>query len=297
MPYIKLLRVKHWIKNLLVLFPLAFSGLALDGSIALMGLTAFASFCFMSSAVYIFNDIRDVEADRLHPRKRERPIASGQVSIAGASAIALLLALASLALAAFLSLELIATMATILAYMVLNLGYSLGWKNVPVADIAILASGFLLRVLFGGFFCAIPISSWLFLSVLSLSFFLALGKRRGELKRHGSASRKSLEAYTLPFLASNMYVYLGLGLAFYSLWTFERIGGFSVALSSSSALFVSGIPLVMLICLRYSLDVERPDEDGDPVEVILHDKALLVLGALWVADMLIGVYAFGGAVG
>lgn len=218
------MRVRHWLKNLLTLFPLVFSGNVVNSHYLALALAAFLSFSFGSSAVYVFNDLRDLEADRAHPRKRNRPIASGRVSVQLACVVALICLVASVSLVFFFASNVIDAAIVLGAYFVLNVGYSLGLKNVPVIDIAILASGFVLRILFGGAVCGIGISSWLLLTILALSVFFALGKRRGELLRHGSAMRKSLEAYSPSFLDKNLYMYLGVGLVFYSLWTFERIG-------------------------------------------------------------------------
>lgn len=293
MPLIQMMRVKHWMKNFLVLFPLVFSGHAIDPRYIFLAVAAFASFSLGSSAVYIFNDLRDLEADRSHPRKRNRPIASGRVSVGVAVTVALLCLAAAVILACALSANVLDALLVLGVYLALNVGYSLGLKNVPLVDIAILASGFVLRVLFGGAMCGIGISSWLLLTILALSVFFALGKRRGELLRHGSAMRKSLESYSLGFLDKNLYMYLGVGLVFYSLWTFERAGGFNAILGPDSIALVLGIPIVMMICLRYTMDIESSDSDGDPMEVIAGaggDKWLIACAAAWCIDMVVGLY-------
>lgn len=225
MPLLQMMRVKHWVKNFLVLFPLVFSGHVTDPRFVFLAVAAFASFSLGSSAVYIFNDLRDLEADRAHPRKKNRPIASGRVQVRVAVAVALLCVAASVAIVCSFSASILDALLVLVVYLTLNVGYSLGFKNVPIVDIAILASGFVLRVLFGGAMCGIGISSWMLLTILALSVFFALGKRRGELLRHGSGMRKSLESYSPGFLDKNLYMYLGVGLVFYSLWTFERGGG------------------------------------------------------------------------
>lgn len=288
------LRTKHWIKNALVFFPLVFAGRALDLSSLLQGCLAFASFCLFSSFVYVVNDIKDIEADKLHPVKRNRPLASGAISTLGAVALVATLAVVAIIIVGLFAQKVWQSFVLIGLYVVLNVAYSFGGKNIPVVDVGILASGFLLRVLYGGTFCGIPISSWLFLTVLSLAFYFALGKRRGEMKRYGIEARKSLQGvrgYTESFLDKNMYVFLACGFVFYSLWTFERIGSFSASFSLNTLLFVLGIPLAMLICMRYSLDLESEDCDGDPVDTVFTDKPLLILIAFWFCIMLLSVYA------
>ena len=181
----------------------------------------------------------------------------------------------------------------LLCYIFLNIGYSLGLKNVPLTDIAILASGFVLRVIFGGIYCNTPTSLWLFLTILSFATYFAFGKRNGELKHHGIASRKTLERYTTAFLNQGMNVALTLGLVFYSLWSYESIVRVTSVVSFSSILVVFGVPLVMLICLRYSYLLTCTISDGDPVGVLLHDKTLIILLFCWVITICGSIYYFG----
>lgn len=289
--WIRLLRLKHWVKNLLVLFPLFFSGEGMETQSLALGVCAFLVFSFGSSFVYVLNDAKDVREDRLHPRKKYRPLASGAISVHIAMLVAVLFLLIATAVCILFAKRPLYAFGTFFVYIALNIAYSLGLKNKPVIDVTILALGFLLRVLFGGFFCGIPVSSWLFLTVLAISFFLALGKRRGELITHGATSRKSLASYTPGFLEKNMYVFLGLGLVFYSLWTFQRIGDFSATLNLSTIAYVAGIFLAILICLRYSFDLECKSSDGDPTEVLLGDTVLLILVVCWLSSMTFSVYS------
>ncbi len=291
---LKIMRVKHWVKNLLVLFPLIFSGSLTDPAALIVAVAAFVAFSFGASAVYIFNDLRDIEVDRNHPRKKSRPIASGKISVPVAVTVAVVCLLVSLAITLLFAQDVWSAVLVLGIYIIANIGYSLGLKNLSIVDIAILALGFVFRVLFGGGMCGIQISSWLLLTILTFSIFLALGKRRGELLRHGSAMRKSLEAYPPGFLDKNLYVYLGISLVFYSLWTFERIGGFDSALDMQAVMFILGIPIVMMVCFRYTMDIEASNSDGDPMEVVFGrgkmDKTLLAYGLVWCLDMLVGLY-------
>ena len=164
------------------------------------------------------------------------------------------------------------------AYFLLNLGYSFGWKNIPILDIAILVSGFLLRMLLGTAVTGIAISGWLYLTVTSISFYLGLGKRRGELRTASGGTRKVLEYYSDSFLTQNMQMCLTLAVVFYSLWSMDR---------GENLMWT--VPLVLCICLRYSMTVEG-NSDGDPVEVIYQDKVLLLLGAVFAAVTLVLLY-------
>lgn len=289
--YAKLLRVHHWVKSFLVLFPVVFSGNLFTEAYLVQALLAFLAFSLGASAIYINNDLRDVEADRLHPTKCTRPIASGAVSPRAAKVLLAITLVGAIALTAvFGGME---ALAILIAYAALNIAYSAGLKDKPVADIAILASGFVLRVLYGGAFCGIPVSLWLFLTILAFAVYFSLGKRKGELVAHGTASRKSLEGYTVPFLASSQSAFLALGLTFYSLWSYEHVAPLADTVSLGALLVVLGVPLVMLICLRYGYDIDKPRSDGDPVSVLTADKWLAVLLVLWAATVIVSIYILG----
>ena len=273
---IKMMRVKHYIKNLLVFIPLVFSSHLFNTDLLLKAFLGFISFSFLSSAVYIVNDLKDIKKDRLHPTKSKRPIASGSVSL-GTAIFVMVCCLLAFTVSCYYSAGhdplgwLVAG-----SYFVLNIAYSFGLKNIPILDIAVLASGFLLRVIFGAIAVDVWISNWLYLTVLSLSFYLGLGKRRNELK-NGSETRTVLNHYNIGFLDKFMYVTLTLGIIFYALWsvdtnTIERLG---------NTQFIWTVPIVILIGMKYSLAIEA-DSDGDPVEVIWKDKALIVLVSLYV---------------
>lgn len=267
--YLYLMRVHHYIKNILIFMPLIFSGGLFEWDSFVRTLLGTASFSLVTSAVYIINDIRDVEKDRLHPTKKNRPIASGAVAPAQAwllMAVSLAAGIGLLALSGASA----AGYALLLLYLVINIAYSMGLKDVPLLDIAILASGFLLRVLFGAVLTGTEVSEWLYLTVLSAAFYLGLGKRRNELQkgREGD-TRKVLRYYTRDFLDKNMYMCLALLNTFYALWCKDIT-------NEGRAYAVWTVPIVILICMKYNLTVEGNSE-GDPVEVLLHDKALLAL--------------------
>lgn len=274
MKYLKLMRVKHYLKNVLVALPVIFAGVALHPTNILKTLIAFITFSLTSSIIYIINDIRDVEKDRKHPVKKKRPIASGEVSIKAAVILAILLFVATIAILYFSNLLFNYGVIVLLVYFALNLGYSFGLKDIPLVDITILASGFVLRALYGGLLLNIDLSNWLFLTVLSGSFYMALGKRRNELiKLEGKETRKVLKYYTKEFLDKNMYMFLSLSIVFYSLWS---------TLGVDNRFFKFSSILVILILMKYSLNVEQ-DSLGDPIEVILGDKILIILAFIYAA--------------
>lgn len=278
--YLKLMRVHHYMKNLLVFAALVCSGQLFVPAKLCAGVLGFFAFCATSSAIYIINDIRDCEKDRRHPTKCRRPIASGAVSVRNAACLAVVLfVLAALFIAPVFKLS---AVLLLLLYIVLNLAYSFGIKNVPIADITVLAAGFVIRVIYGAQLTEIIISNWLYLAVFAMSFYLALGKRRGELIQVTDGDTRSvLKAYPLDFLNRNMTMCLTLGNVFYALWSMDQV----TTAFYHNRLLIFTVPIVLLITLKYSLTIDTAS-DGDPVEVLIHDRALLLLVLLYLAVML-----------
>lgn len=278
--YLKLMRVHHYMKNLLVFAALVCSGQLFVPAKLCAGVLGFFAFCATSSAIYIINDIRDCEKDRRHPTKCRRPIASGAVSVRNAIILAVVLfILAALFIAPVFKLS---AVLLLLLYIVLNLAYSFGIKNVPIADITVLAAGFVIRVIYGAQLTEIIISNWLYLAVFAMSFYLALGKRRGELIQVADGNTRSvLKAYPLDFLNRNMTMCLTLGNVFYALWSMDQV----TTAFYHNRLLIFTVPIVLLITLKYSLTIDTAS-DGDPVEVLIHDRALLLLVLLYLAVML-----------
>lgn len=272
-------RIHHYVKNVLVFVALACSGHLFDMNKLIACVWGFLAFCMVSSAIYVINDIQDVEKDRMHPTKCHRPIASGAIPVKRAWAMAALLTV----LCAFFNWMVFTIPSTILIvlYMALNIGYSMGLKNIPILDTTILVSGFLIRIVYGAIITEIVISNWLYLTVIVMSFYLALGKRRNELKRvQAGTTRKVLSFYTEGFLDKNMYVCLGLTNAFYALWAMDK----GAEETGYSKYLIWTVPIVLLIFMKYSLDIEG-NSDGDPVEVLVHDKVLLVLCTVYALAM------------
>lgn len=196
---LKLLRVKHYIKNILVFVPLAFAG-SLDISKLLFCFWGFISFSLISSCIYIVNDAKDIKKDQLHPKKKNRPIASGSISVKTGILIAVVCFVLSVGIIITIILcyrMKYTSLLWLLIYFVLNLFYSLGLKNIPIIDIIILMSGFLIRILFGAVLADTFVSSWLYLTVMSGAFYLALGKRRNEILKNGNCWRNKKSSGSL----------------------------------------------------------------------------------------------------
>lgn len=270
----RLMRPRHWIKNIIILLPLIFTGHFFDYSLWRIGL-GFLAFSAAASGIYVLNDLWDIEADRQHPKKKNRPLVSGALSKEVGIVLMLGLFVVALGIHLFLDNALMA-LAFIILYVVCNLVYSLGGKHIPILDVSLLASGYVWRLLYGGALMAIPVSGWLFLTVLSLSFYLGIGKRYGELRRYGAGHRPVLEKYDLDFLQDAMQLFFGIGTVFYALWAFGGTGD-GASLAGDKLLWT--VPLVMILGLRYNYLIAQ-GSDGDPVNVLLGDRTLVVLSLL-----------------
>ena len=280
--YLKLIRVKHWLKNGLVFLPLFFSINLFSTKYYLDIILCFIIFSFSSSIVYVINDMNDIEKDKLHPIKKKRPLAAGTVSIAQAKIVIAFLAIMS-AIMIYVIYGKTNNLLTIIipiVYIVLNILYSKWLKNIPIIDVVILVSGFVLRVMYGGVSIGVEVSKYLYLMIIFGSFYLGFGKRRNEIIKNGNKSRKVLKLYNQEFLDKNMYVALALAIVSYTLWcvdphTVQRIG--------NDYLFWT-IPLLMVILQLYSLNIEG-NSHGDPIEVIISDKKLLITIVVYILVM------------
>lgn len=281
---LKLMRIKHYLKNGLIFLPLIFNSQLFEIKPLLMTFYGFISFCLISSAVYVINDIKDVEKDRMHKIKKNRPIASGAISIKEDILLFIVLTISSLCINVFIIKE-FSSILLISLYLILNIMYSLGLKNIPIIDVVILVSGFVIRVIYGASITSIEISKWLYLTVMFGSFFMGFGKRRNEIIKQGNDSRAVLKYYTKDYLDKFMYACLVLTLMFYSLWSVD---------TSTTAKFgenmIYTIPLVMIIFMKYCLDIEG-DSYGDPVDVITSDKVLMCMVGVLAISMYILIYA------
>ncbi len=281
--YLKLIRIKHWLKNGLIFFPLVFGGCLFDANLFAKVCIGFFAFSLSASAIYIINDILDIENDRRHATKRNRPLASGAISVRSARLTCGLILVGVVALNFLVAADNLLMWSVLALYIVINFTYSMGLKNVALLDIFILVLGYILRIYYGGLIAGIEVSSWLYLTVVSMAFFLGLGKRRNEMKTQEVETRKVLKQYNTSFLEKNMYMCLGLTIAFYSLWCQ------SIVESRETPFILLTIPLVFTICMKYSLNVEG-NSDGDPVEVVFSDKALLLLMGVYACMMFVILY-------
>ena len=277
------LRPRQWVKNVLVLaVPLAAGSLARP-EVLLPTVVAFALFCLVSGGVYLVNDVRDAEADRQHPRKRYRPVASGALPVPIALTVAAVLLVGSLVAGILLTRPELA--GVLGAYVAISLCYSLFLKNQPVIDLAVVASGFLLRGVAGGAAAGIAPSQWFLLVASFGALFIVAGKRYADLVALGDdagATRKSLGAYSASYLRFVWSMSAGVTCTVYCLWAFELRDASGVPWTTISiAPFVLGL-------LRYAVDVDRGTA-GAPEEILLRDRFLVGIGVIWVVIFSLGV--------
>lgn len=279
---LSLLRPRQATKNLFIFLPLFFGLELTDGSLLARAALAFVAFTFTAWAVYIFNDIRDVDADRLHPVKKGRPLASGEVTTKAATALLAVLGAAGLAFMALTSLQ---ALWILLIYAALNVAYSLGLKHVPILDVAIVALGYVFRVLVGGAVTGIPLSAWIVVMTFLLALFLALAKRRDDVVlflKTGSQARRVIDGYNLAFLDSAMTIMGGVVIVAYVSYALgpglgERLGTESFYLTTF---------FVVLGILRY-LQVTMVEEgSGNPTEVLFQDRFLQLTLLGWLGTCL-----------
>lgn len=275
--YVKLLRIKHYIKNALILLPIIFGKQLFDIAVLPNMLWSLMSFCAGSSAVYIFNDLCDAEQDKKHPIKCLRPVASGEVSRKEAVVMMIFMLIVCAVTNYFACGANLFAWILLAIYLLQNVLYSLKLKQIPILDIAVLASGFLIRVFYGSAISGRAVSNWLYLTVIAVSFYLGLGKRRNEIAIFEEKETRSvLKYYSYNFLDKNMYICSALTIVFYSLWSVDPL---TVEFFETNAM-VWTVPIVILICMTYSFSVEKSKAD-DPVDVLFSNKFLLVLIALY----------------
>lgn len=276
------MRPRQWVKNLLVVaVPLA-SGQMLEPAIIARTALAFAVLCAASSAVYLTNDILDREADRNHPVKRERAIASGAVSVPLATAAAVVLAVAAVLIPIALGAPELALL--VVAYLVLQAIYVFWAKHQPVLDLACVAAGFVLRAVAGGVAASIPVSTWFLTVTAASAMFVVAGKRYSELVTHGheAGTRHGLREYSEGYLRFVWGVSVGIAVVFYGLWAAELGQGGSAMWARLSV-----IPFVLLL-LRYARDVDAGTAEA-PEDLVWGDRVLQGLGVIWAAMFVLQV--------
>jgi 4-hydroxybenzoate polyprenyltransferase len=276
--YFRLLRPQQWTKNLLVLAPLLFADQFSIKSQSLKALIMFAAFCIISSSIYVFNDLMDRKADRAHPRKKNRPIASGKVQPGMAAMISMLLAALGLTMVWNTPM---AAVACILGYLALQASYTLFLKKMVILDVIAIAAGFVLRAAAGAYAINVGISPWLLICTILLALFLALSKRRSELLASDNAAehRAVLDEYNLAFLDQLIAIVTSCTVLAYILYTFSD----RTMQKFHSHLMPLTLPFVLYGIFRYLYLIYRKSEGGEPELLLFKDLPLLIDIILWCA--------------
>jgi decaprenyl-phosphate phosphoribosyltransferase len=287
---IRTARPKQWLKNVLVFAAPGAAGLLNQGRELLLTIVVFIAFCFAATATYFWNDLFDIEADRKHPKKRLRPLASGEVSISAARLAGILAPLVAFGLAALTGRW--QTVAVVAAYLAINLAYNLGLKRISVVDMVVVASGFVLRAAAGAVAVDVPMSRWFVLCIAFGSLFIVAGKRFAELNElgPGAGTRVTLDLYSLEYLRAVVSVSLGAALFSYCVWAFETSSKVDPDVAFDFPFYELSIVPVLTALLRYLLVLDQAS-GGAPEEVFAKDRVLQILGLIWIIIYGAAVYA------
>ncbi len=283
----ELIRPKQWVKNLFVFAPILFAGKLMDLPMLLTNILAFASFCCISSSVYVLNDIIDVESDRVHKKKRYRPIAAGYVSIKQAKILFVFL----IALTAVLSSMLpVLFLITISAYLVNNLLYSFKVKNVVLLDVFSISIGFILRVIAGAVAIDVSVSSWMIITTIFISLFLGISKRRAELsgpnQNNLEKQRKVLSDYDVVFVDQLNTIAATGTIISYALYTVSEKA--VTAFHSDKLIYTT--PFVLYGIFRYLYLLHQKNLGESPTQIVTKDVPIIINSLLWLITCAVIIY-------
>ena len=284
-----LIRPQQWIKNGFVLIPMFFGGRLLNVDDAIASVVTFFAFSFVASAIYCFNDIVDVEADRRHPIKCHRPIASGAVSVPTAYALMVILTLLSALLLFFLPQRAGETAGIVAFYFLLNMAYCLWLKRHAIIDVCTVAFGFVLRILAGGMACDVAVSNWLVLMTFLLALFLPFAKRRDDVLRMnetGEPPRRNTIRYNLTFVNQAITVTGTVTLVCYIMYT---VSPEVVSRFHAPYLYLTSI-FVLVGLLRYMQLTVVDEVSGDPTKILLRDRFTQAIVVAWIMSFLLIIY-------
>jgi decaprenyl-phosphate phosphoribosyltransferase len=282
--YVSLARPKQWLKNVLVVAAPGAAGVLTEGTPLFKTAIAFVAFCLAASGTYYVNDALDVEADRLHPKKKHRPIASGAITTTSALTVGTVLLAAAMGVSFVARWELSVVIGS---YLALTLAYSVWLKNEAVLDLAAVAAGFVLRTIAGGVAVGVGISPWFLIVAASGSLFMVTGKRHAELLELGDDAgghRRALDLYSHAYLSYVRAVASSVAILAYCLWAFEK----SEPVGNPIWFELSIVPFVLAV-LRYALLLEQ-GKGGAPEELVLSDRTLQVISIVWVALFAIAIH-------
>ncbi|MDR0825299.1 MAG: decaprenyl-phosphate phosphoribosyltransferase [Prevotella sp.] len=274
---LRLMRIHQWVKNLFIFLPLFFA-FKMDQIPSLVAdVWAFIGFCFVASAIYIINDWNDVETDRLHPEKKNRPLASGAVGKTEALFLTAGLLVIGIAIYTFLLNQ--SALMLLLSYFILNILYSLKLKHIPIIDICIVAIGFVIRIFIGGVVTDTPLSRWIVVMTFLLAIFLALGKRRDDVAifdKTGDKVRKNVDGYNLIFVNAALIIVSAVMIVSYILYTVSP----EVTERNGNNLYITSF-FVFVGLFRYLQIIYVEDRGGNPTSIFLKDNFIRIILLLW----------------
>ena len=270
---IKQIRVKQWVKNLFVFIPVLVTGNIFNLELLYNSAFAFIIFSITASSVYMMNDLKDLEKDKLHPEKSKRPLAHGDITSNQGYLILFLL----FTLNIFLNYLFNSITLFVLFYFLLNICYTFRLKNIPIVDLFIISFGFILRVVSGAYSSGLDISEWLISLTFFISLLLILGKRYGELNNSGTDTRSILQKYNKEFLTNSMYIVSGLIINIYLIYT-TGSGNFK---GNTVFIFISNIPVIYSILKYNYLIINNPDIIENPTKLLIKDKSIFFSVLIW----------------
>lgn len=287
---LRAVRPHQWVKNLLCVVPVVFTGKLHDVGMLIGSALAVVAFCFASGAVYIFNDLRDFERDQKHPVKCKRPIAAGQISFRFAAIWMVCFAIVALVIAAAQNLAFLALMGF---YLFQNVAYTCGLKRIVILDVMLVANGFLLRAAGGAFAIDVSASPWLVLCTLTLALLVAFGKRRHEVSLLGDAGahRHTLVEYSAEFLDQSMSMAAAAAMVMYSLFT---LSPYAIDNYGRSEALVLSVPMVLYAVFRFVFLVRQERMGGQPSRMFVTDIPMVVNAVLWFGICIYAIYGPSG---
>ena len=286
MEYLKLLRPKDWAKNLFLFLPLFFGRQISNTHLLIQVSFGFVAFSCIASSIYIINDYRDREDDRKHPVKCKRPLASGSVSPAAALVICALLIIAGFGLAWWIRDKFLFVLAI---YFLVNLGYSLGLKSIPILDLILLAAGFVLRIKGGSVISYVPLSEWIVIMVFLLAIFMAIGKRRDDVLlkiSSGTDMRKSIKGYNLELLNVLLALVCAVIVVAYLMYTMSPV---TIQYTGSTRLYYTCL-FVLAGIMRYLQIIYVSNDSGSPTKILYKDRFIQVTLVLWIVSYILLLY-------
>lgn len=282
--YLQLMRIHQWVKNFFIFLPLFFSFKMDHIPLLIADLWAFVGFCLIASSIYIINDWNDIATDRLHPEKRNRPLASGAINKKEALLMILSLVAVGVSVYIFVLGNYIA-LALLVSYFILNIFYSLRLKHIPVIDISIVAIGFVIRIFIGGVVTDTPLSRWIVVMTFLLAIFLALGKRRDDVviyEETGDKVRKNVDGYNIPFLNVAIVLVAAVMMVAYIMYTISP----EVTGRNGDNLYLTSF-FVFVGLFRYLQIIFVEDKSGNPTLIFLKDNFIRIIIILWIISFFV----------